>query len=531
MNNNLKFIFPKSYNFWNISSDLINSKSLNLLECGENLLILCFSCLFFTIGGWYSNTNLTGYSFLIALGLSLIYCYNKTKSISNLCFLFLIVLVSVILNGYIYDNSYDCSQYHYPISVLLAHGWNPLDLTSYSSINSTETPWVVPYPKVIEIIGANLFALTKNINSIKSINLIFFIITFIFSYDFLKHTLKTKWPLAITFVIMFNPVVGTQLFTGYIDQYIYYYLVISICILVKIGFKNERNDYFILYLITVLAIGTKLNAFFFQGLTLLFAVIWYGYLKKWKIVKLILFTGLFSLITSLFIFYHPYITNYLYFGNSFYPLIGENAIDIMSFNTPKLYLDHNRFYNFIQSLIYSWFSTDRGLFVTYDQRVCGFTIWMLPLLILSFLSLILKWDNWSKLSKYLFLIILLSCFIFEQTWWARYIPQLWLLPVIAMINTPIGSFPWKTSFLVLSCLTFIMSGLMSWRVSIYTTQNITSLLESIRGEKIITKNELSASDKYIFKSYELEWSYSDSIPQNKNLFLNQRIPFSLEKNK
>ncbi len=324
---------------------------------------------------------------------------------------------------------------------------------------------------------------------------------------------------------MINPVVVSQLFTGYIDQYIYYFLLLSICLIIKIG--KEKNSYihdlFLLYLITIFAIGTKFNAFFFQGLTLIMATIWFGINRQWHLAKSMIATGLLGLISVIVFYWHPYITNIISNGHPLYPLLGENSINIMY--PPSVFEDHNRFYNFFLSLIYTWISpNEHGLFVCFDQRRCGFTLWMVPLLLLTFISLVIYFKNWSKISLYIFFSVFLSCFIFEETWWARYIPQLWLLPVIAMINS---SYQWKYTILGLTILALMMSGLNNWFYLHKNTQWNTHLLKSLSGMTIIPSGKLSTSDKYILKEYNINWTEPKLMP-NQTMVFHQGISFCID---
>ena len=56
-----------------------------------------------------------------------------------------------------------------------------------------------------------------------------------------------------------------------------------------------------------------------------------------------------------------------------------------------------------------------------------------PLLLLSLTALIANFRRISRAEIYIYVMILLSCLIFEPAWWARYIPQLWLLMPVSMI--------------------------------------------------------------------------------------------------
>ncbi|MDE6741111.1 MAG: hypothetical protein K2J58_02145, partial [Muribaculaceae bacterium] len=100
--------------------------------------------------------------------------------------------------------------------------------------------------------------------------------------------------------------------------------------------------------------------------------------------------------------------------------------DIMTYNTPTEYLQHDRFSNFFRSLI--------SLSIpTIDTREGGFGILMLPMLAVALYAVWIGRKKSGYVPLYICACVFVSCFFFEQSWWARYITQLWLIPVVGIV--------------------------------------------------------------------------------------------------
>jgi hypothetical protein len=127
----------------------------------------------------------------------------------------------------------------------------------------------------------------------------------------------------------------------------------------------------------------------------------------------------------------------------------------MSSNTPTLFVDGNRLANWLRSLFYNaqgtgvWipFVNDSmyDYYIAYDSRIAGFGPLFGYTLIASIILFAIAQHQERRTQKYnktrantftlLAIILLAACFIFEQSWWARYIPFLWAIPIMLTIYT------------------------------------------------------------------------------------------------
>lgn len=196
------------------------------------------------------------YPFISILTLYLtLYLYSKKNKFTNtqLILSLYISIILLVLCGWLacsfWDNSWDGQRYHQNSILLLANGWNPI----YDDINlfckkiynlGIIHPYRCEcYPKFSEIIAANIFHITDNIESGKIVNLISMLIMFFYSFYVLSGSLFTKLSnklkVIISFLLVYNPVVICQIFTYYNDFLLYFYFMILVLAILDI----EQNSH------------------------------------------------------------------------------------------------------------------------------------------------------------------------------------------------------------------------------------------------------------------------------------------------
>jgi hypothetical protein len=185
--------------------------------------------------------------------------------------------------------------------------------------------------------------------------------------------------------------------------------------------------------------------------------------KRQPLVLIALSLAMGTAVGCLFVGFNPYVTNTVRNGNPFYPLAGPGAVDIMTTNSPANFHGMNRFEELfvsvfsrtenvygLQSSHWKWpFTIDReelaGIWL--DTRVAGFGPLFGGAVLLSLALLATAWASDKKKTLAftgLGLLILCSALVNPEAWWARYAPQLWLLPVLcAMLGLSINSRPQK----------------------------------------------------------------------------------------
>ncbi len=336
----------------------------------------------------------------------------------------LLTCLTLLISSVVPDYSFDGNFYHQEIIEALCRGWNPyLDTMGFPDLQI----WDYHYAKALEIISADIVGITGVLESGKAANFLLMEGTFFTGFYVFRYILgvrKIRMCLAFCLLLVLNPVFVCQAFTYYIDFAAYFYLVNTIFASVAIASDRDKVwAYIILDMMIVLAIGTKFNSFFIEGVAIICIVVGFCiYGQKHLVKKYLINILVVGLVGAFIVSFHPYVTNLMLEGNPFYPLLGSGARDIMTASTPDLFDNSNRIINFFKS-IYSVAPP------SFDSRIAGFG----PLFGLIFacclLVLIITIYKDRRLSpvNYMSICVIASCFIFEQSWWARYIAQLWIL--------------------------------------------------------------------------------------------------------
>lgn len=359
----------------------------------------------------------------------------------------LYVIVAILLCSLVYDTTFDGMLYHYDISVMLAEGWNPV----YDS-SADVSLWIVHYAKVMELIGATVLAFTDNLQSIKCVNFMLAGAALAILWGTQRIVfpkITPKWRVMLTIMAALNPVAIRQFFSLYNDFCLWFETLLLVCAFLRLYRKeNDLFAYVVMFMTICLGINTKFTHFFFIGIECLFFAGWLLWRKKYHLFKRCFLVALPGIAVGVGIIgFNPYVTNTIDYYTPFYPLMGDSAVDIMSYNTPEMYAQGNRFENFFKSLLSvsgsPWGMVRgeipmEGIKESYvgSLRVNGFGVLMFPCLLLG--SMLMIFDRSGRRWWVVFLFTFVMCVAFEQTWWARYISFLWLALMIPVVASLIG---------------------------------------------------------------------------------------------
>jgi len=320
------------------------------------------------------------------------------------------------------DFSYDGNAYHQEITAALCNGWNP---TRIGQTVGNLSVWTLHYANGLETIAADVVSLTGSLESGKAVNLVIATSGGCIIFSFIRRyfpELKPTMASAIALLAVLNPVFVTQAGTYYNDFAKYFYTVMTILLVIKTSSAPDKKPgYACLFMVICLAIATKFNAFFEEGVVISASLVWLIFHRKQSVASRLLILSALAATAGVLLFsYHPYVTNTLSAGHPLFPLMGNGSEEIMSGNTPDEFTENNRFTNFFYSMTYA-------LTPRYDSRFGGFGPFFAVMLAVS---LVAMWRSRSPkrgLTLYISAWTIASCFFFEQSWWARYICQAWLL--------------------------------------------------------------------------------------------------------
>ncbi len=369
------------------------------------------------------------------------------------------------------DSSWDGLAYHQEAVLRLAAGWNPYfeDAAAYGIGNEI---FLNCYPKAPWIAAASVLVSTGHVEAGK---------LFTFSLMFaaaamamallLRLTPLRPWPAAaVAAVAALNPVFVYQSVTFLVDGMVASTLSILIAGLVMYGAAGRRQPLAIALIAACLAINLKFTALVYVAVLLVAAVpivwAWRGFAEARRLA----FAGLAAgIVGALLLGYQPYVRNTVAFGNPFYPAVGgSHQVDVDS-QRPVNLNGHNRVMRFLLANL-SYTATVRppnstmlkiplrvmrdelwGGAYPGDLEAGGFGPLYSGLLLLGVAGALMLLSRPSTralgwIVAAVSAALLLSIFTHRETWWARYVPQAWLLPIVAAVASlcaPVRSLQWR----------------------------------------------------------------------------------------
>ena len=442
--------------FWSIAGNLLGFIFLTQL-----IVVLLFAV----------NLKVTFFVAPVALIISLTGGYWLVKKeglpkkflFVSLAISLIIIFISLFVANAFYDLSWDGLWYHQTAVYQMSHGWNPLhdplhDFTPHLR------EWLRYYAKGPWYIDLALFKTTHNIEMSKAAALIIFALTFLAGFALLIDLgLNKRNSAIISALVTLNPAISCELVSYLVDGLMISFLFIFIAAMIRWYRKPTLPITLIAIMSAVLCINSK-----FTGLVYICFFIAAGgiyiLIKERKRFYKYLIIQFAALIMGIVIFgWNPYITNTINRGSPFYPILGSSAYPSLSalgqdpielYETPHNMMGKNRFIR----LAYAVFGRpgaqpylpgrdamlmlpfdigwkDFSIYYFHDVRISGFGPLFSGVLILSIILLVLV--LYKKGTQKLFFIffcaaIILSLLVSPHTWWARYGPQLWLLPIVAI---------------------------------------------------------------------------------------------------
>lgn len=380
-----------------------------------------------------------------------------------------IFMVATIIVTRIYDKSWDGMAYHQIAIIELSEGWNPV----YESLPMEEQDskyfdrkiilnrWVNHYGKGLEIFATVLMGVSGSIESGKVFNVLLMAAAFCTALYLLLHFRKISkpWALVLAFAAAFNPIAVNQLFSYYLDGAIGSLLLILICVFVLLYMEGAGGKtvpaLIVVFFVVILLINLKFTGLVYAGLL---GAIFLGFLfwqKNFGLFKTLLFTSILSGIIAVAVAgFNPYITNTVQHGHPFHPLAGKNKVDIISINIPEPMKESNALQKFVSSTFsrsenfdnrnpgeqmkykipFTFNKKELKAFQSEGIRLGGFgVLWSGIFLLSLFLGAVAFLSVIGKERLYLLAVvaaIFIPVAINPESWWARYVPQLWLFPVV-----------------------------------------------------------------------------------------------------
>ncbi len=424
-------------------------------------------------------------SFVLAL---LIYYFVNKRIIDTKQFLvaaIIIVAVTVIMCivcSYIYSSDGDGNYYHKVGVGAIANGWNPFkesvqDFSSrFFAVDNIDfnAIWVDHYGKASWMIAGAIYALTGSIECGKVYNVLGMIVLFGQVVPLLEKVGINKILVYVfSVLIVFNPISNVQIFTYYVDGFLFSLtvaLMISLIELVREASDNKINVYLFIMSCMIVLGNIKFTGLMYGGILCVIYYVYYFVVqyrgkKRIAIKEGGYFVGV-AVVTIGVAGAPTYVQNFIEHGHPFYPLMGEGAVDIMGLNSPGGFLDHSIIYKLFYSIFgridnfcimmggdkllpelklpftFNMEELSRFGDIAPDSRISGMGIFFSGLIICStILGVFYIVKNRKVLKSVMPLIIINVAFtifmmiILSESWWARYVPFMYVFMIAGFIIT------------------------------------------------------------------------------------------------
>jgi hypothetical protein len=478
--------------------------------------------------------------------------YSHFRSYSAVILICLgLIISSVIIATKFYDVSYDGQSYHMEEIYQLKNGWNPAKGELADSVNMAL--YIDHYSKGVEIPQSTLYSLTEHIESGKATNLILLIASFCLTLALLLHGNKLSGSrcILISLFTALNPVAVNQLLTTYVDGQLAIMLLCFVVVAIRAISAGTNFSFLLLASIVIITANIKFTGlvyivlFSFAFLTWL-AVVNYQKLFFRKAFLVTLFSGL---VAVLIVGYSTYVENTIVHNHPFYPLMGENKVDIMQHNLPPGFEDYSAATKFFLSLFshsenamvgnnhqvqlkipFTFNKDDVINSYAIDTRIAGFGAMFSGLIMLSvilILVLLIKYyDRWKYRKNWLYLmgLIIISIVVMPESWWARYVPQFWYLPILVLLMSELYMDHQLNIFKLLMYLCLVINvsfTLLSFRYNFMMSRLINAQLKEIKdsNQRIFVQFNSAESNRIRFQENGISYveKYIEKNPASKSI--------------
>jgi hypothetical protein len=338
-----------------------------------------------------------------------------------------------------YDVSWDGQAYHQEAVLAFAEGWNPLR-HGHLPAARFDNLWINHYPKAAWIIEAALLRTTGRLEAAKGLTALLGVGAACLSYAVLRPG-PPRWLAALVALVLgAQPVLLAQAWSFYVDGMMAA-LMAALLALAVLGRRRPRDPLLLAGEAAALVVMINLK---FTGLV-------YAALAVAALVAaarrppLRRATGLLAVVAAgtLLLGFDPYVRNTLEEGHPFYPIAGSHPVDLLTPHQASSFLRQPRAVRLLVSVFarssegsqapelkapWSVRADELEAVSFADTRIGGFG----PLFGAALLGALLLLPLLRRRLTPVVLLaggaILLGTLVNPGLWWARYVPQFWLLP-------------------------------------------------------------------------------------------------------
>lgn len=320
---------------------------------GLTILFLAFSAVFITSLVFLFGGHMVPVIAWASVALTVIFAFVASKRLFKhyilvaLCILaiiFTLFYVSILINGKIYDISYDGQTYQQEAVIQLAQGWNPDYQYLDPNVIGLDQKWIDYYPKSAWINEAYIYMLSGNIETGKAMNMILLFASIALVYAAIVEVglMNPLNAFFVSLLVAANPVNIYEMFTYYVDSQL---MTLFTCLAALLMIAYMRKHWLALlgvFMAATLLVNVKFTGALDAVLLIGVFVIIIVRSEHTEIAKKGILVSLAALLVGGFLMgFSPYVTNIVRYGNPGYPLEGTGAIDLKPYNVPGDYIDKN----------------------------------------------------------------------------------------------------------------------------------------------------------------------------------------------
>lgn len=452
-------------------------------------------------------------------------------------------LLSVLLNSMLHDVSWDGQTYHAEAIAQLAAGWNPfvggpLDQVGYP----TELSF---FSKGSWISAAALYKVTGNFETGKAFHLTLMVACCCFWMAALSGVgnISRRWILLLSVTVAFNPVSTYQMHSYYVDGQLCSLLASAVALMILIDRRGDGALMVVLAMVVALTINVKLTGALYIAVMGSGYWLWYAIARRTRSIELAAWLLAGGALGGILIGYNPYITQFanqlIRTGNPFYPHSGWR--EIVTIESEALFPGMGRVERLLTSLLarsevspsppvnlkppFTVSLTEIKQFASPDVRVGGFGPLFSGALLLSMVVsalLIRRYRRpWCEHTGMVVLMALIgvSTLLFSETWWARFAPHLWLIPmmvgVVGLCAIDRGHRRWLSLALIITlCLNSLLICARYVTFAVKQSIAVTGQLGRLElGAMPVTIdfNEFSGT-RYRFEQHHIRYTEVETLP-------------------
>lgn len=376
------------------------------------------------------------------------------------------IIVSLLWGAFYFDLSWDGQWYHQAAVYALTEGWNPV-AEPIKTFNEHNDLSIRHFPKLFWYYSAAITATFGEMEWGKSMQVLVLAIAAATLWDAFRDLGFSQRRAAVAVIlIVLCPVVWSELTTYLVDGLLYLLLVMFSGAAMA-WIKTRKKIYLWLIVLSVIwAINLKFTGIVFIGVGVFFISIFLLIRKRALFTRFAALT-IGALTLALFFFgFNPYITNTLQRGHPLYPIMGTKPYPGIyeqtgkdsneELETPRNLMGKPGWYSFLYTSFsrpgnapynevdnaelifpFSLSFEDWKAYEFHETRTAGFGPFYGMMLLLSVPAIFLLFNPMYKSIRLPLLLsvsaIIVSLLLNRHFWWPRFLPQLWLLPVMPVL--------------------------------------------------------------------------------------------------